>query len=301
MDKLKLVFVMILWGSVGLLAKSIPLSSSLLAFCRAALSVIVLLSYASFKREQILKVKKKEYVPLFISGIFIGLAWFCLFEAFKSTSIATATLTYNMCPVYILLLSQIVLKERMRFSNVLNVIVAFIGLYFILKTTTENQDIEVIGVIYGLLSGLMYAIIVLINRKVSATSSSTITTLIQMTGATLVMVFVIIFQRVSLNEVMKLNIRDIMMLLMLGCVHTSVGFLMYFSATRKISAISTAIISYFEPVMTFVLAVAIMKEAINKQQIMGITLILGSTILAEVAPYIAMNNNQQKSQKKRAT
>lgn len=97
MNRLKLVLVMIIWGSLGVFTKSIPLSALSLAFLRAFIALPVL--FIVMKRKKADKVKWQLLVPYLISGVLLGFGWLTLFYGFKHTSISSAVIIYNMCPV----------------------------------------------------------------------------------------------------------------------------------------------------------------------------------------------------------
>ncbi len=95
MNRLKLVLVMILWGSLGVFTRSVPLSALSLAFLRALIALPVL--FAVMKRKQEGKVTFHLLRPYIISGILLGFGWLTLFYGFKHTSISSAVMIYNKC------------------------------------------------------------------------------------------------------------------------------------------------------------------------------------------------------------
>ncbi|GAA0182679.1 DMT family transporter [Clostridium sediminicola] len=282
MDKFKVIFVMILWGSVGVFTRFIFIEPSLLALCRAILSIPVLL-VITILSEDLLNKKLiiKDVCPFIISGAFIGFAWLFLFLAFKHTSVATATLTYNMCPVYVLLLSPLLLKERLERIHIINVVLAFLGLIMIVLSDYRTIDTGVLGIAFGTMSGTLYAIIVIMNRKISTTLKVGTTTLIQMISASVVLLPVVIYNKLFV-QLYSMNKISVTMLLILGFVHTGIGFMLYFSSYAKLSAISIALISYLEPVFAVFFAIIFIGEELSYIQVIGSTLILGSTFYTEI-------------------
>ena len=97
MNRIKLVLVMIIWGSLGVFTRSIPLSALSLAFLRAFIALPVLFAVMKMKKAD--KVKGKFLIPYIFSGVLLGFGWLALFYGFRHTSISSAVIIYNMCPV----------------------------------------------------------------------------------------------------------------------------------------------------------------------------------------------------------
>ncbi len=285
MDRVKIIFVMILWGSVGVFAKYIQISPVLLAFCRAIISlpVLVLLILGS-KKAMIYNLKFKDAKPLLLSGLLIGLAWWSLFTAFKYTGIATAILAYNMCPIYVLLLSAKVLQEELKISHMINVVSAIIGLIITVIPSLNRNGTNLTGIAFGIISGLLYSFIVIINRKFSTEIDPVISTFIQMISASCTLLPIVLIEN-SFNQFLSLDTHNFIMLLILGVLHTGIGFLIYFSSYKALSAISIALLSYLEPVFGIFFGVIILKEPLTIYQLTGGILILGSTIFEKLNSY----------------
>lgn len=56
-----------------------------------------------------------------------GVYWLFLFEAFNRTSVAIATVCYYMAPIGVMLLSPVVLKEKLKATQLVGVLMAFVG------------------------------------------------------------------------------------------------------------------------------------------------------------------------------
>ena len=56
---------------------------------------------------------KNNFVKLLISGVFLGANWILLFEAYRYTTVATATLCYYIAPTFMIIASPFVLKENL--------------------------------------------------------------------------------------------------------------------------------------------------------------------------------------------
>ena len=93
--KLQLAASMAIFGTIPLFVRSIPLSSSMLAFCRAAVAAVFLLAVRALSGKPVrFRRMGRDALPLFISGAAMGFNWILLFEAYKYTTVSIATLSY---------------------------------------------------------------------------------------------------------------------------------------------------------------------------------------------------------------
>lgn len=279
MKQMKLILVMIIWGSVGLFSKSISLTPVMLAFCRALISLPVLFFYTGHTGE---KHTRAETVPFLISGSLIGLAWCALFQSFAYSGIAVGILTYNMCPVYVMLLAPGLLNEKLQRIHIVQVSVAILGLVMIVAGSLNMGTIALGGIGFGILSGFLYAIIVIMNRRnQKSTVSLGRATQLQMTAACLVLLPIMLFQH-PVQQLAGLDAGQIVLLLMLGIIHTGIAYLIYFSTYVSLSAITVALISYLEPVFGILFGWLILAEKMDLWKAAGGMLILGAMIAGEV-------------------
>ena len=103
---------MLIYGSIGVFRRHIPLSSAALACARGLIGGLFLWAFAAFTRSTPrLRVDRKSIPPLALAGLALGVNWMLLFEAYRYTTIAIATLCYAMQPVILIALSPLVFGE----------------------------------------------------------------------------------------------------------------------------------------------------------------------------------------------
>ena len=176
---LKLVIAMTIWGSIGVFVKNISLQSFEVAFLRATIAsvfvgIIFLIKLKKEKKNNLNNEKKenkysnKNLLTLILSGIFMGLNWVLLFESYKYTTVANATLTYYFAPVIVVFLSPIVLKEKFTYKSALSVIAAMFGLCLILNSNTSDT-IQGLNQTKGIIIALGADAVVIILNKYNKT------------------------------------------------------------------------------------------------------------------------------------
>lgn len=104
---------MLVFGTIGLLRRFIDLPSGVIACFRGLLGCVLLLLLQRLRGKKPDTASIRRYLlPLLISGGMIGFNWMLLFEAYRYTSIAVATLCYYTAPVMLILASPLVFREQ---------------------------------------------------------------------------------------------------------------------------------------------------------------------------------------------
>lgn len=281
--RLLLISCMILWGTVGLITRTINLEPVELAFFRAFFALPFLFLYFQFSKIKRKNIKLRYIIYYLISGALIGFAWVSLFQGYKYTTISTAVLIYNMCPVYVILLSPILLKENISLPRIITIAGCFVGLFLLINNNINFSETSSLGILWSILSGILYAIIVIMNRKINQKENNIdiiIVTLIQLLGASIVLLPFQISQN-SFLKLINLKTFDLVLLFILATIHTALAYIIYFSMYKKLQAIEIITYSYLEPLFSILLSFFFLGETLCSNQIIGGILILGFTFFGE--------------------
>lgn len=280
-DKFLLVLSMIIFGTIGIFRRYIELPSGFLAMTRGFIGtlflvIFVLITKKGISRENI----KKNAIPLILSGIFIGFNWILLFEAYNYTSVAVATLCYYMAPMIVIAVSPIILRERLSGKKIACVLVALIGM--VLVSGVINMEsfsfAEIKGVLLGLFAAILYATVVLMNKKIKDIGPYD-KTIVQLVSAGAVMlVYTLLMENVSIND---FSVLAVVMLVIVGVVHTGIAYACYFGSMKNISGQTVALFSYLDPIIAIILSAVILREDIGIMEMIGAVLVLGAAVVAE--------------------
>ena len=277
MNRLKLVFIMVLWGSLGVFTRYIPLSALNLAFLRALIALPVLFAFMKASRPQ--KVQLQALAPYLVSGALLGFGWLTLFYGFKHTSISSAVMVYNMCPVYVMILAPLLLKEKISRVQIGVICVSFLGLFLIVGQNLL-QGSGYMGLLLSAASGMLYAAIVLINRSIKIRVNDPTATFVQILTAMLVLLPFVILDG-SIVTATELNATAILFTVLLGVLHTGVAYAIFFSLYAHMQSVDIVAYSYLEPLFGILFGVLFAGEMLTLPQIAGGVLILGSTYVGE--------------------
>jgi len=282
--KLELIASMFIFGTIGIFVRHIPLPSSMIALVRGFVGAFFVLLFVYLKKSKLDKEAiKKNFVMLALSGAFIGINWILLFESYNYTTVATATLCYYMQPIFVILASPILLKERLTPKKVVCVAVALIGMVFVsgvLQTGIPALS-EAKGILYGLGAACFYATVVLMNKKITDINAYDKTIMQLGMGAIVLSPYVMLTQDFG-AATLFMTPSLWLLLLFVGLVHTGVAYALYFDSMKDLKAQTLAIFSYIDPIVAIILSALLLKESMGLYGVIGAVLVLGSTFISEL-------------------
>lgn len=279
--RLQLMAAMLIFGTIGIFRKYIPLSSSLLAMLRGFIGAAFLWLVVTLTGERLkIGAIRANWKWLTVSGIFIGLNWIALFEAYRYTSVAVATLCYYMAPVMVILASPLVLKEKLAPQKAVCVLPAVVGMVFV-SGVMEEKDVQSLkGIGLGLGAACLYACVILINKKMPPMACYD-KTMVQLFAAAAVLLPYNLVQ----GETASVTAPVAVLVAVVGIVHTGIAYALYFGAMGGLRAQTVALYSYIDPVAAIVLSVIIFREKMTAFGILGAVLILGATLVSDLIEY----------------
>lgn len=277
-----LALSMVIFGTIGVFRRYIPLSSGLLAFSRGIIgAVFIILLLRAMKKPLDFKKAKSSIIPLCISGMLMGFNWIMLFESYNYTSVAAATLCYYMAPVIVIALSPVLFGEKLGVKKILCVAAAFFGMVLVsgvLKTGFSISELK--GVLLGLGATVLYASVVMMNKKYGDVPAYERTVIQLISSAAAIFPYILLAEGISFAGA---DAAAIIMLLTVGIVHTGFAYVLYFGSIGSLKAQTAAIFSYIDPVVAIILSGTLLGEEIGFSEIAGAVLILGSTMISELS------------------
>ena len=278
---LALLSSMLIFGTLGIFRRYIPLSSAMLALFRGLLGSAFLLILVFAKGGRLQKLTGRTLLLLAVTGAIMGLNWMLLFEAYNYTSVATATMCYYMQPTIVILLSPLVFRERLTLKKLLCAVAAIIGMAFVSGVLSGNgfQTQDMKGILFGLGAAALYSAVVILNKKVVLEDVYE-KTIIQLAAAAIVLVPYLLLTE-DISEA-AMDGTAIGMVLLVGIVHTGIAYALYFGSMPGLKAQSIAVMSYIDPVFALILSAVVLHEKLSLFGIIGAVLIIGSALVSEM-------------------
>ena len=283
---LKYIICMIAFGTIGIFRRYIPLDSGLIAMVRGAIGAAFIIIYLWIRKRPFkFSHLKGKLLPLIITGAVMGFNWVLLFEAYNYTTVATATLCYYMQPLFLILISPVLFKERITSVKALCLTIAFIGMVLVSGILTDQTSgvANLKGVFLGLASGFLYAVVVSLNKMIKDCDPYE-KTAVELGSAALAVFPYVLLLGVFTDPATAAGITplSIAMLLLISVVHTGVIYVMYFNSIEYIKMSQVAIFGYIDPVVALVLSQVILQEDMGITGLIGAILILGASAASEL-------------------
>lgn len=280
--KRDLIFSVSVFGTIGIFVRWIGLPSSVIALVRGAVGAAFLLLLARFRHAPIDRATlRSRWQLLLLSAAMMSFNWITLFEAYRYTTVATATLCYYMAPIFVTLISPILLKERLTARKLLCVFLALAGMVFVSGVPQSGLPgpSEAKGILLALCSAALYAGVILINKYLAGVPAYD-RTLLQLAGAAAVMIpYILLTEDLSAMSVTPLGA---VLLLIVAVFHTGWCYALYFGSMTVLSAQTVALFSYIDPIVAILLSALLLKEPLGWSGILGAALVLGSTLVSEL-------------------
>ena len=277
-----LISSMLIFGTVGLFRRSIPLSSGMIACARGLMGAAVLFLFTRFSGRTCHRgIGRRNLLLLAVTGGVMGINWLLLFEAYNYTTVAAATLCYYMEPTIVILLSPLVMHEPLSVKKAFCAVVSIIGMVFV-SGIPDSQSLtahSLKGIFFGLSAAVCYSIVVIMNKKIQVDGIYEKTILQLFFAAAAIIPYLFLTEK---PWTFSLDTHSAAMLLILGIIHTGFAYALYFGSIPRLKAQSVAVLSYIDPVSALFLSVLLLGERLTPYGMIGAVLIIGSALVSEL-------------------
>lgn len=273
------IMAMVIVGTIGIFRRNIALSSAALAFSRGILGSLSLGAFVKVRGQKIFHgMERKKLFLLILNGAIIGVNWIFLFEAYRFTTVAVATLCYYLQPTLLILVSPIFFKEKLTGRKMFYALIAFLGMVLVSGVLGGGDTGSLKGVAFGLAAAVLYTMAVVIN-KITLGVDPYEKTIIQLASAGIVLIpYILMTEDIS---AVQLDTITIILVLIVGIIHTGLVYFFYFGSMEHMSAQAVAVFSYIDPVVAVIASWAFLGEPLTVPVIIGAVLIIGSAFLSE--------------------
>lgn len=270
---LKLHLAVALFGLAGIFGRWIQLDPLFIVWGRVSFASIAFLPF-------ILRKSRAYAIPNFAFirnslwlGLLLAFHWFSFFKAIQETSIALALLSFASFPFFTLLLEGMLFRKALRRMDWILVFVSFMGTSLIVPWDVEAPGF--IGIIWGLLSGLSFALLAILNRKLVKGHDAIEVAFYQDLFACLLL------SPFVFKDLNQASLLDWQLLILLGTVFTALSHSLFIDSLKHIRARTAALIAALEPVYGIIAGLVLFAEMPSLITILGGTIILGAGLWAQ--------------------
>jgi drug/metabolite transporter (DMT)-like permease len=281
MGYVKIITAILIWSSLGVFVRKSGLPDTAIIFYQSAVAGLLQLFILSLTGQ--FRNTARSYNGI-NSALLLVLLPFCFlanmllfYFAFSHTTIANAVFTHYTAPIFVALLAPVLLKEKIFKKTWLAIILSSFGLWLILEAPASVSQwlsmdrYERNGIMAGVLSGLAYALIILVVRGIA----SKYTTL-----------FIVFFQNAIVALLLlpfvltvPLTMHSLPYVITMGIVHSTVAPFLYVQGFKTVKANEAAILGYMEPVGAIILAQFFLSEVPGDMALTGGIMIVLSGIM----------------------
>lgn len=276
---IKYLTALLMFGMNGIVASYIALNSYEIVLTRTMIgSILLICIFITTKQKMHLLGNNKDLFFLIISGIAMGTSWMFLYEAYQQIGVGIASLAYYCGPVIIMILSPILFNEKLTWQKSFGFLVVLAGMLFV-NMQALNEGNTTWGLFCGIMSAVMYAVMVIFNKKAKRITGLENSMWQLITSFLTVAIFVIIKQGFSIN----IKINSVLPILVLGIINTGIGCYFYFSSIGNLPVQTVAICGYLEPLSAVIFSVLFLNESMKLIQIIGAALIITGAAFGELS------------------
>ena len=283
----------VIWSTTGIfisyLSKTYSLPSLVLAFWRdlfVSFGMVVGLLVFSRTRFQL---DRRHWGFMVLYGLTLAIFNSMWTFSVQYNGAAVATVMAFSSPAMTAILSKIVFKEHFSKIKIFSILLSLAGIVFVSGAhDPATWNLNPLGIIFGLISGLMFAIYNLEGKHASDTHIDSWTALLySFAFATVFLLFfnlgndLFITGKAPFADMLWLgsSISGWGLLFFLGVAPTLGGFGLYTLSIRYLSPTTSNLIATLEPAFTAIWAYFLLNEILTGTQLIGGMLVLTGVIL----------------------
>jgi drug/metabolite transporter (DMT)-like permease len=268
----------------GILVRLAEVSPSTAAFfrCAYALPVLALLAWLEDRRYG--RRPLRERVPLWVAGLMFAADLTFWHHSIEAVGAGLATVLGNIQVLFVGLLAWLALGERPDNRALASIPVVFAGVVLISGVVGEGAygDDPLMGVVFGLLTAITYALFILILRQGNVDMRRPAGPLFDATlsGAVFSALGGIVVGDIEWAPGMESQAW----LVLLALSSQVLGWLLISVSLPRLPAVLTSILLMLQPVSTVFLAALLLSEAPSSVQLAGVAIVIAGVAVATVKP-----------------
>jgi drug/metabolite transporter (DMT)-like permease len=268
---LEMAAAMAISGTIGYFVIESGQSIRNVVFFRCLFGAICLLAYCGWRG--LLRpghFTRASFLLCLVGGVAIVLNWVLLFSAYDLVSISIATAVYNMQPFFLILLGAVLFGERPTGDALGFIALAFAGLLMVVRIDPTGFSLTggyIAGIGLALGAAALYAVASVVAKRLKGLQPHLIA-LVQVTLGALMLA--------PMTDFSGLPAQGFQWgyLVTVGVVHTSLMYILLYSALQKLPTARVAVLSFVYPAVAILVDYVAYGRDLSPAQWGGISLIL---------------------------
>lgn len=207
------------------------------------------------------------------AGVVLAIHWTTFFQSIQSASVAIGTITFSTFPLFLTFLEPLAFRERLRGRSVVSAVILLMGVAITIPEFSLENQITV-GVLWGMVSSLAYAVLSLSNRYLSGKYLARTICLYEQGTAALVLLPAFFLVEVHWTA------KTLWAIAAIGVICTALAHSLYVAAQRKVKAQTAGIVSGMETVYGIVYGMLLLGEIPSVREVVGGAIILSVAMIS---------------------
>lgn len=275
----------IMWGSIGLFVRRLNTFGfeSMEIVCIRSISGALMMACFLFIYDRSLFRVRLRDIWCFIGTGVVSLTFFniCYFSTLAITSLSVAAILLYTAPSMVMIMSVIIFKEKLTFTKIISVIIAFVGCVFVTGVIGSGDKVSVAGILLGLGSGLGYALYSIFARFALDKGYSSLTVTFY-TFLFSVLGSLVFFKPHRFVTVVGERPSIVVFFLLFGLVSTALPYIFYTLGLTGMESGRASVIASIEPVTATILGIVAFGEKMTLMSAVGIMLVLISIMIVNL-------------------
>jgi len=273
MGLLEIHIAVLFFGLAGLFGKLVNQSPTVIVFGRVLFAMAFLLPAMWYLKQSLRLNRTRDYFALLLQGFILAVHWSTFFQSIQVSTVAVGLITFSTFPIFVTFLEPVFFKEKLRPADVALALVTFTGVVLVVPAfNLDNTTTQ--GALWGITSGLTFALLSIMNRKYARAYSSLVVAFYQDAAAALFLLPFLFLPAPAMT------LPDMLRLALLGIVFTGVAHSLFIRGLAHVKAHTASIIASLEPVYGILAAALLLGESPAMRELAGGAVILGTALYA---------------------
>lgn len=155
-----------LFGFSAVLGQFVDAPAVIIAGGRVIFSSLTLFLFSIITKSSLKLKTKKDYGIALFTGVILAIHWTTFFQSIQSSTVAIGTITFSTFPLFLTFLEPLVFHEKLHLRSVISALILLLGVGITVPSFSMENETTV-GIVFGLISALAYAVMSLTNRYLS--------------------------------------------------------------------------------------------------------------------------------------
>jgi drug/metabolite transporter (DMT)-like permease len=267
----------LLFGVSGLIGRVVAAPALVVSCVRSLVASLVLVAFLAWQRPMSGVKLRARRTTLLLSGALLAAHWWAFFEAIQRSTVALGLLTFASYPVFVAILGVSVLRERLRWTEAAACSLVVGGLALVVPDWHFGSQVAVAAGL-GIGSGFSFALLTLVNRRLTTVLDPLLVVAVQTGVAGLVLL------PLAGGHLGRVSGSDWLWLGLLGVLFTAVAHGCFTASLTGVRLSTVGVTTALEPVYGVVLAALFLGERPGFIICLGGGLIIAGAVLVRSGP-----------------